>query len=595
MPAAIRYIRFSSDSQQHGSSVARQSSMIDKWLAEHKEYVLSDLSASDLGKSGFKGEHLKEGAGLSSIIQAIHESKITKDDVILVEALDRLGRLEPLRMITLISEILASGVKIVTLEYGQAHTYSSESLADNMGELYMLVGKVQAAYNYSKTLSERVAAANENKQRAIENGESVTFINTPWWLDRKGMLIPENAEAVRWIITSYKQGASIRMLTKQLSSQWGLSLTKTAVSNALSSRALYGVYQDKKRTKLVRGAYEAVITAEEFNELQLIRTARGRSRSVASAKSPAISSFMRCGCGNGVHKVLKNKIAYVRCNSYGRTDGGCGERQYPFHIFQHCFYRFARKSLQHWARMERRNDYQDAISKLDLNLSEVREQLERLTDLFLETNSPEIKRRVVKVSETVDQLSKSRGELLAKASGESAAMDYRDEFLQAGKLLEVVQEGEQSFHDLLRLAGYQLTLANSLIISSTGHTVSINCYKRSLSAHLVSVKDHVNESQFFIRKDGCWKSDEGEPWSTLLDNQWSFTNWERYLDMLDVAQEVRLADNIRSIAKANGLDYESLSVEQKANLLIEFGGPQEAEKIINLLEAYHFGKGGSEI
>ena len=140
-PQAISYIRFSSERQRGGSSVERQEAMIADWLENNPGYRNADLKFSDLAKSGFHGEHVKEGGGFGKLLAAIQAGLIRSGDVVLVEAIDRTGRLQPLDMITqVIGPILNAGVSIITLDDNTVYT------KDSVGgsQIFLLVAKIQA-------------------------------------------------------------------------------------------------------------------------------------------------------------------------------------------------------------------------------------------------------------------------------------------------------------------------------------------------------------------------------------------------------------------------------------------------------------------
>lgn len=568
MPSAIRYIRFSSDQQQHGSSVTRQQGMIDKWLAEHPEYELSALSSSDLGKSAFKGEHLQQGAGLQTIIQGIKESKIKKGDAILVEAIDRLGRMDAVSMLQLLTEILQHNIDVITLEHGQTYTYSKESLSNNMGDLYMLVGKIQAAHNYSKTLSERVSAAFQRKRNDLANGRKITFVNTPWWLNREGRLIPEKADIVRWIIDGYKSGKSIRELTKTLPDQFGVSLSRTGINSALSSRALYGVYQDKARTMMIQDAYQAVLDVAEYQEIQQLRAGRGKTYSKKPDGTPSITPFVRCGCGNGMHSVVKNGYKYLRCNSYGRPDGGCKEKQYPYQIFQWGFYYMARFALQQWAKAERRNDYTEDLADIDIQLDELNEQVESLTDLYIATQRAQLKKRISELQRVIDELEKRRGALSLRAAGEETAFNLRDEYFQSDRLLKDIVASEQKFLDLLRLAKFQLLVFSGALVSNNSQQLSIQGRKRAFSAHLIHLKNENEKRSYLVKSDGSWcLGNEQHSWSPALDRFWSYSPWSLILSIAAKYSGTMIPTELKAKAEDLGLEFSSMSEAQQSSFV----------------------------
>jgi len=123
VPKAISYTRFSTPNQAKGSTTQRLKKMIHEWLKDHPNYEYSELSEDDIGKSGFKGEHLSHGLG--KILTAIENKRIRKGDYILVEAVDRIGRLPLLQMIEIFRSILSKGITIATLEDKQEYTETS--------------------------------------------------------------------------------------------------------------------------------------------------------------------------------------------------------------------------------------------------------------------------------------------------------------------------------------------------------------------------------------------------------------------------------------------------------------------------------------
>lgn len=102
MPTAFSYARFSSAIQKKGSSLERQQAMVANWFLRHPEYSLGEVTFQDLGKSGWKGEHIKEGGGFAELLAAVQAGLIQRGDAVLVEAIDRTGRLPVLDMLSII-------------------------------------------------------------------------------------------------------------------------------------------------------------------------------------------------------------------------------------------------------------------------------------------------------------------------------------------------------------------------------------------------------------------------------------------------------------------------------------------------------------
>lgn len=102
MPTAFSYVRFSSDQQKHGASLDRQRDMVAAWLRENPDHTLSDLRFEDLGVSGFKGDHLDNAFG--RLLAAVKSGEIQPGDSILIEAIDRAGRLPPRHHVELVNQ-----------------------------------------------------------------------------------------------------------------------------------------------------------------------------------------------------------------------------------------------------------------------------------------------------------------------------------------------------------------------------------------------------------------------------------------------------------------------------------------------------------
>ena len=119
--------------------------------------------------SGFSGRHLE--AGLGELLEVAKSGRIGEGWFILVEAYDRLGRLEPLDMLNVLQQLINTGVTLVTLDDNQE--YSRESITADAGQLFMIAGKTQAAHAFSTQPSTRVkASVSETECRTGQHGSS---------------------------------------------------------------------------------------------------------------------------------------------------------------------------------------------------------------------------------------------------------------------------------------------------------------------------------------------------------------------------------------------------------------------------------------
>jgi len=88
MATVHSYARFSSSQQSKGDSERRQLQNGEQWVCR-SGHEFSDLHLIDRGKSGFKGNQQK---ALEEFVKAVQEGVVKAGDILLVEAIDRLGR-----------------------------------------------------------------------------------------------------------------------------------------------------------------------------------------------------------------------------------------------------------------------------------------------------------------------------------------------------------------------------------------------------------------------------------------------------------------------------------------------------------------------
>jgi DNA invertase Pin-like site-specific DNA recombinase len=314
MAKAISYMRFSASHQEKGSTLERQQEKIDQWLANNPDVEKSHLSRVDKGASGYTGQHLERGFG--DIQQAIKDKEIKAGDYLLVEAIDRLGRLEPMDMIAMINPICKAGVVIVTLE--DNHHYSKESLASNGFELIMLAGKVQQAYEYSNRLSTRVLGGNKKKRANAKEGKEIKKVN-PIWLTNKGRLIPENAKMVKACIDLYLAGLGSRAIIIKLQTKYTHLNTvhPTTLKRWFSNPAIIGDWNAKGGT--IEGIFEPLIDKDTFFTLQ--RAIKHRALHPSPPRHYDLSGLLVCEkCGKAFHYRRKvhndTTIIYSNCGTY---------------------------------------------------------------------------------------------------------------------------------------------------------------------------------------------------------------------------------------------------------------------------------------
>jgi len=233
---AYSYIRFSTPEQRKGDSKRRQLEDCEEFCAQNRLVLEKSRLFYDEGKSAFKGRHRLQGY-LGKFLELIEQGRVRPGGVLIVEAFDRLSREDTITAFTMFCNILSAGVDVVTLVDRQ--WFSKESFKRNLGQLYIAIGALWAANNYSELLSRRLSKAWAQKQKlAMEQKLPMSSI-CPGWLrlasDKKRFeIIPERAKVVRlifWLtIRGWGKQRIARLINRHLDRipTWGLKGKKAA-------------------------------------------------------------------------------------------------------------------------------------------------------------------------------------------------------------------------------------------------------------------------------------------------------------------------------------------------------------------------------
>ncbi|MER9865463.1 recombinase family protein [Mesorhizobium sp. M0185] len=155
----MSYARWSSGKQAQGDSLARQTKNAEASCAIHG--LTLDRQLVDNGVSAFKGGNLDLEASLGQFTADVKAGTIPSDTVLLLENLDRFSRIHPMDAQPVLSELLKTGLTLVTLQDQRVHTY--EDYRANFASLMMSLMTLQAAYESSAKLSHRVGEAWKRK------------------------------------------------------------------------------------------------------------------------------------------------------------------------------------------------------------------------------------------------------------------------------------------------------------------------------------------------------------------------------------------------------------------------------------------------
>jgi hypothetical protein len=355
---AYSYIRFSSMKQHQGDSLERQQKMINKWIEKNPDVTLHEKSFKDLAVSGYTGKHLTTEEGLGAFRDAVIQGRIKSGSILVVEAIDRLGRQEVTEQAELLLNMINKGITIYTLE--DDCSYSKESVKDDASKIYVFIGKIQSAHDFSDRLSRRLLSSRETtRENVIErfskpvdhNESSVVWItqNCPSWIQWVGSgeiisnrekgyfkLIASRARVVKTIFELYLGGMGTEGIAKKLNKEgvksfndkgWHSSYINKILLNRQAIGELTLNQRKEGKEDIVEGYYPSAITRDLYLRAQSRKKLVYKNIKVRDKNKPFDLFFglVRCGvCGSEAKSYNKGKGYFVyQCCANKR--GNCGD------------------------------------------------------------------------------------------------------------------------------------------------------------------------------------------------------------------------------------------------------------------------------
>jgi len=316
---AYSYIRFSSEKQSSGDSLKRQEKRLDQWVDSNPSIKLSEMSYKDLGVSGFSGKHVAEGA-LGAFLEAINKGKIKTGDMLLIESLDRLGRLKELDMIEIIIRIIKAGVIIESLEDGTRYDVDSFS----QGTVYVLVAKIQQAHQYSSQLSERISSAKRRTRASVKSGELNKITkNSPFWcywssFTKRFEVKDKEKKIVDDIFSFYLRGDGIEKVRASINSKYKTKYHGSRINRVLFDRCVLGEISLKSKD-VIENYYPIIVDRVKYHQAVTLRDSKQSVRDMSahsSREKPPTNiwkGLVHCVCGSEctlLNKSTKDKVVF---------------------------------------------------------------------------------------------------------------------------------------------------------------------------------------------------------------------------------------------------------------------------------------------
>lgn len=277
MRQAISYARYSTDEQEEGDSIRRQTTATDRFAKEHGLTIVERLLETK-GRSALKKKHLAPDAKLGAFIADLRANRIAKGTVLIFEAFDRYSRFEPRQAFTLFGEIVDLGCSIGIVTDGKI--YDAKSLEDPF-TLMAIIMKLFQGNSESASKRRWLNEAWEAK-RATASTKPMTA-KAPFWLrlvDGKFQAIPEHVKTVKLIFQLTIDGHGLSGVIQELTKRGvvppnGGTWARTSLSKILRYKSVIGEYQPKRAGKPVgdpiANYYPAIIDETTFYKCQSTR------------------------------------------------------------------------------------------------------------------------------------------------------------------------------------------------------------------------------------------------------------------------------------------------------------------------------------
>jgi len=344
---AFIYSRVSKSVQAtRGGGITRQiergKKFIDELNFKNEEdglakYKLADDMIIDKGLSAYSGLNTAENGGLGAFLQAAREGRIPAYSMLVVEAVDRISRMEPNQSRMIFLELAKCKIDVAIQRYNIVVYHDRK--ADLGNDLLLTVG-FHLAHMESEQKSVRVIASFEQKRlRERQGGEKRTSICPSWMklskCKKKFELIPERSAILKRIYRMrIDDNLGSSLVVKTLNTEGiknfnGRKWTSKLIENYWKMSQAIGVFQPttddystKRRRKVPLGNpivdyYPAAISKEDFAKVQLSFARYEKGEKSATYKN-LFAGMLKCPqCGGTLSYAKANRgQPKLRCRNY---------------------------------------------------------------------------------------------------------------------------------------------------------------------------------------------------------------------------------------------------------------------------------------
>ena len=321
------YARVSVDTAQLMHSLSAQISYYSELIQRNPEWEYAGVYAD----AGITGTDAKVRPKFQQLIADCEAGKI---DIILTKSISRFAR-NTVDLLETVRHLKGLGVE-VRFEKENVNTFTAD------GEV-MLSILASFAEQESVSLSQNLKWAVRKRYERGEVHAHLKLFGYRWEGDQR-VIVPEEAEAVRFSFAEYLAGKSFREIAAELDARGVKGVLKKehfsdqVVRRMISNEEYTGCqilqqsYAHKpRRVKRNKGElpmyriddhHEAIIDKETFDAVQQMRKERGKLNLHEHRKWSPYSGMVRCGeCGGRVdmHSTGKQQYRYWICSNHNDT------------------------------------------------------------------------------------------------------------------------------------------------------------------------------------------------------------------------------------------------------------------------------------
>jgi DNA invertase Pin-like site-specific DNA recombinase len=445
------YARFSDPSQGTGHSIERQESYAPTFCDEFGITLNTTLTFKDEGKSAFKGEHLQARGELQRFLACIEAGFVKQGDVLIVENLDRLSRLELSAAEQLLHSILSQGVRIHTRSPWAI--YDKKTLNNPMERMQMIF-EFTRSHRESRSKQERLSRRWEHNRERLRQG-TYHLSNLPGWLKLKDskdktkgyVTIPERVATVRLIFQLSIDGLGLNSIARHLNEKQVATFgradywQKSTISKILHNRSVLGEYQpytsvhfdgDGREYKTVKrvptgdaiqGHYPSIVDEELFNRAALALNKRDMAKTGARPESTNnlfTGLVIDVRDGSKMHVVEKDGFRLVSSKSLaGATDDK--RLPIPYGMFEDAFVAFVDQMPLSLVMPKKSKSFDTQILKLEKEVQALQLQVEQLKEKTRKNSSDILLELLVERDQELRQ-KRAEIEALERQKGSTAGM-----------------------------------------------------------------------------------------------------------------------------------------------------------------------------